>query len=569
TAEEDRPGVAVVILSHGLWARRFGADPDIAGRILTLSGERWQVIGVMPASFQLQPEADVWIPLALNESGDSRRGPVVRVIGRLKSGVTVERARSELNLIARRIEQTNPGQTPGAQVIVLPLDEKVVGNLRQALWVLLGAVGFVLLIACANVANLLLARSSARQKEMAIRAAMGAGRPRLIRQMLVESSLLSLLGGGSGLLIAVGGVRALTAISPDDLARVKESGIDGRVLGFTLAVSALTGVIAGLIPALQTSHLNLNEALKGGVRNTPGSVSGGARRTLPMLVIVELALTVVLLAGAGLLMKSFLRLRAVDPGYDPKNLLTAVIELTGSKYPDGSPQQRTFYRELLPRVEVLPGVESVSISNSLPLTPKALRTRLTIEGRPPVPDSERPFVELSDVSRDYFRTMGVRLLAGRWFTEQDDEYTPEVVVINETLARRHFPGEDPVGRRLVAGLNVVGLPPATVIGVVADMKRYGLDADGRSEVYRHCLQPSAVLSHMKLVIRTVGDPLALASAVRKAVLAVDPDQPVWNVMTMEQRLSDSVAARRFQMLLFGLFAAVALVIAAVGVYGVL
>src|SRR5215475_7305559 len=339
TAEEDRPGGdLVVVLSHGLWQRRFGADPKIVGRMLALEGEQRRVIGVMPPNFQFQDEADVWTPLAMNESEHLRRErqAIVRVVGRLKPGATVERAQAELNLIARRVEQTNPKQTQGARVTVLPLDEKIVGNLRQALWVMLGAVAFVSLIACANVANLLLARSSGRASEMAIRAALGAGRPRLIRQLLIESLLLSSLGGALGLLIAAAGVKALTAVSPDDLARVKESGIDGGALAFTMTVSVLTGVIAGLIPALQSSSVNLNGALKEGRRDAAGGVTKSARRTLSTLVIVEVALTVALLTGAGLLMKSFLRLRAVEPGYDPKNLLTAVIPLNNWKYPGGS-----------------------------------------------------------------------------------------------------------------------------------------------------------------------------------------------------------------------------------------
>jgi putative ABC transport system permease protein len=566
TAEEDRPGgPLVVVLSHGLWERRFGADPNIVGKKLTLEGNQWQVIGVMPASFQFQREADVWAPMAMNEGEHLRRerGAVVSVVGRLKPGVTVERAQSDLNLIARRIEQTDPKQAPGAQVNVLPLDEKLVGNLRLALWALLGAVAFVLLIACANVANLLLARSSGRASEMAIRAAMGAGRIRLIRQLLVESLLLSLFGGCLGLLVAVGGVRVLTAISPDNLASIKETYINGGALSFTLIVSILTGLIAGVIHALQTSQVNLNEALKEGRRDAAGSGTRGAQRTLAMLVIGELALTVALLAGAGLMMKSFLRLLAVDPGYDTKNLLTLVIQLNNWKYTGGAPQRMSFYRELLSRIGRLPGVQAAAISNSLPLAPKALRTPLTIEGRPPVPSSQKPLAELSHVSNDYFLTMGVRLLVGRWFTERDDENAPEVVVVNETLVKRHFPGEDPIGKRLVWGQQT-----AIIVGVVADMKRYGLDADARPEIYLHCFQRSAVLSHMKLVVRTFGAPLDLAPAARSAVLAIDPDQPVYNVMTMEQRLSDSIAARRFQSLLFGIFAAVALVIAAVGVYGV-
>ncbi|HEY7182828.1 MAG TPA: ABC transporter permease, partial [Blastocatellia bacterium] len=403
TPEEDRPGASsVALLSYGLWQRRFGGDPNIVGQSLTLEGESRLVIGVMPAGFQFSREAELWLPLRLNEEYELRRERMsaVNVVGRLKPGASIESAREELKLIARRIEQTNPKAFPGGRVGVTPLGERLAGDLRRPLQALFGAVAFVLLIACANVTNLLLARSSARQKEMAIRAAMGAGRWRLIRQTLTESLLLSALGGAAGLLLAVLGVKALVALSPDNLARVRESSVDGAVFGFTLAVSLLTGVVAGLIPALQTSQVNLSDALKegwGAGGNAAAPLRRGMRRAMPALVIGELALTLALLAGAGLLIKSFLRLRAVELGYDPENMLTMMVQLNSSKYPPGAPQQKAYYQELLARVKALPGVEGMAISTGLPFTEISGRAPLTIEGRPPVPDSQKPLMEMNEI----------------------------------------------------------------------------------------------------------------------------------------------------------------------------
>ena len=577
TPEEDRPGGApVALLSHGLWQRRFGGDPNVVGQSLTLEGQSRLVIGVMPAEFQFSREAELWLPIRLNAERELRRErmSVVNVVGRLKTDSSIERAREELNLIARRIEQANPKQFPGAQVRVTPLGERLVGDLRRPLQALFGAVAFVLLIACANVANLLLARSAARQKEMAIRAAMGAGRWRLIRQTLTESLLLSALGGVAGFLLAVWGVKVLVALSPDNLARVKESGpfsfVDGAVFGFTLVVSLLTGVVAGLIPALQTSQVNLSDALKEGAGNAAASLRRGARRAMPALVVGELALTLALSIGAGLLIKSFLRLRAVELGYDPENVLTMMVHLNSSKYPPGAPQQKAYYQELLARVKALPGVEWVAISTGLPFTGISGRGPLTIEGRAPVPDSQKPLMEMNEISHDYFRAMGMRLRAGRAFTERDDETAPPVAIINETLARRYFPGEDPLGKRILAGYPT----PArawTIVGVAPDLRRYGLEEEVGPEFYRPYLQETGILGFVpvKLEVRAVGDSLNLAAAVRRQALAIDPDQPVFSMRTMERRLAESIAPRRFQMMLFGVFAAVALAMATVGIYGVI
>jgi putative ABC transport system permease protein len=575
TPEEDRPGAAAVaLLSHRLWQRRFGGDPKIVGQSLAIGGESYLVIGVMPAGFQFSREAELWLPLRLNAEQELRRErmSVVNVVGRLKANSSIDRAQEELNLIARRIDQANPGfnQWPGAQVRVTPLGERLAGDLRRPLQALFGAVAFVLLIACANVANLLLARSAARQKEMAIRAAMGAGRRRLIRQTLTESLLLSALGGAAGLLLAVLGVKALVALSPNDLARVRESSVDGAVFGFTLAVSLLTGVVAGLIPALQSSQVNLSDALKEGGGNAAAPLRRGMRRAMPALVIGELALTLTLLIGAGLLIKSFLRLRAVELGYDPENVLTMMIHLSSSKYPPGAPQQKAYYQELLARVKALPGAEGVAISTGLPFTGMSGRAPLTIEGRPPVPDSQKPLIEMNEISHDYFRAMGMRLRAGRAFTERDDETAPPVAIINETLARRYFPGEDPLGKRILAGYPTP-TRAWTIVGVAPDVRRYGLEEEVRPEFYRPYLQETGILGFVpvKMEVRAVGDSLNLAAAVRRQALAIDPDQPVFNMRTMERRLAESIAPRRFQMMLFGVFAAVALALAAVGIYGVI
>jgi putative ABC transport system permease protein len=574
TPEEDRPGgPRVALLSHALWMRSFGGDPSVIGKSLTLGGESRTVIGIMPPGFRFLHngrslgEADVWLPHALDTerelNGDSTN--MIGVAGRLRPGFSIEQTQAELSLMYSRIWPKLP---PGfvLQARVTPLSEMLVGNLRRGVLTLFVAVGFVLLIACANVANLLLGRAGVRQKEMAVRAAIGAGRGRLVRQMLTESFLVSLIGGALGLLLAALGVKALVAGAPDDLAHIRLSSVDGAALGFAFLATLLTGVAAGAIPALQISRVNLNVALKEGARNTaalgrrPGQIS-------PVLVIVELALTLVLLAGAGLMIKSFLRLLSVDPGYDPKNVLTMMIPLNEAKYPQGSPQTEAFYQEALTRVKAIPGVKAVATVLGLPLTGGSWSALFTIEGRPLAPDAPQPSVEVSDVSQDYFRVMGMRLRAGRGFTEHDNENAPRVIIINETMVRRYFSGEDPIGKRILFGLK--NPSTQTIIGVAADVKRYGLEAEVHPEVYEPYHQNRQGMGFITLAVRTTGDPLNLAAAVRQQIRAIDADQPIINVMTMEQRVAESVAPRRFQMLLFGGFAAVALILAAVGAYGVI
>jgi putative ABC transport system permease protein len=561
TPEEHQPGSApVAILSHAFWQRRFGGDPAIIGQSVMLNGRSREVIGVMPPGFKFIQKADALLPLALRLPSKGELSITLkRIFGRLKPGVTSEQARSELESIARAVG-THPRWGP-LQVSVTPLGERLVGHLRRGLLVQFASVAFILLIACANVANLILARSGARQKEMAIRAAMGAGRGRLVRQMLTESLLLSMIGGVAGLLLALLGVKALAPLIPDGLSHLKESGpfllVDGAALGFTFLASLLIGVIAGIIPALQASQINLNESLKESVRGAAFSMRKGARRVSPALVVGELALTLALLAGAGLLIKSFLRARAVEPGFNPRNLLTMTIPFSAVRYTPA--QKKIFYQDLLARINSLPGVKGAAIGDLLPRANKG-----TVGGRAPLPDPKNiSILEHKRVSADYFRAMGMRLRAGRSFTEQDNENAPPVAVINETLARRDFPGEDPIGKRRG---NQQTDP--TIIGVVADVKRYGLEAEARPEIYYPIFQIADV-GNIGLVVRAAGDPLKLAHAARRQVREIDANLPVTDVMSMEQRLAESVEPRRFQTLLFGLFAALALVIATVGIYGVI
>jgi putative ABC transport system permease protein len=571
TPEEAQPGAApVVVLSYDYWRRRFGGDPSIVGQLATFGEGSRQVIGVMPQGFRFVPEqriggkADVWEPFALDKQRDAMHIIEGGVFGRLKPGVSIEQSRAELDLILRRFAHANPQMPPGFEVRVTPLAERLVGHWRLGLLTLFGSVGFVLLIACANVANLLLARASTRQKELAIRAALGAGRGRLIRQMLTESLLLSVLGGAAGLLSAWWGVKALVAFTPESLLVLKLSGIDKPALVFTFLVTLLTGVVAGLIPALQASRVDLNESLKDGARGAIFLKRNGARRVSPALVIGELALTLVVLIGAGLLIKSFARVLAVDPGYNPENLLTMVIAVGNIDDPS---QQRRFNQELRARFNALPGVQAAAYGWPLPLTDSGIisPSRLTVVGGQPVPDEQKPLAEQLYASPEYFRAMQMKLRAGQGFTELDTESTPPVTVINETLARRLFGGEDPVGRRIRSERDKTDL---TIVGVVADVKQYGMEIESQAAFYRSSLQRPPY-DWGNWVIRASGDPLKMLPSIQGEIAALKPDHRLFHVTTMEQLLADSTALRRFQTWLSGLFAGVAFVIATIGIYGVI
>jgi putative ABC transport system permease protein len=573
-AEDTSGGQTAVILSDGLWRRRFGGDPQVIGRSITVGGQSRTIVGIMPGGFHFTEDSDLWLPLALNATKElGRQGNILLdVIARLKPDATRETASADLSVILERQRQAFPKQYSGVQQIrVISLSESLVGDVRLALLVMFGAVTFVLLIACANVTNLLLARSAARRKEMAIRASIGAGRLCLVRQMLTESMLLSLLGGAAGLLAANLGVKFLIAMSPDWIHRIKESGttalIDGRVFVFTCAVVVLVTLIAGIYPALHASKVDVSDALK--AQSGTRSGQGSTPRALSALMIAELALALVLLVGSGLMIKSFLRLMAVPKGFNPDGVLTLALSPNSLKYPAESHQRGAYLQESLERVRHLPGVQSASLASALPLAPTLRITGVQIEGRPRIEPGTTPIANLNSISPDYFQTMGIKTLAGRPFDSQDGPEAPLVVIINETLARRFFPNENPIDHRLL-----IGRSSKTIVGVADDVCNRGLDHDVLPEIFLPHMQFSTRISTY-LVVRTAQDQnnpagrSALAAAIRNQVRATDPSEPVNQVVTMDERLSNSVAWRRSQMLLLGVFATVAFIIATVGIYGVI
>jgi putative ABC transport system permease protein len=576
TTVEDAPGgPPVVILSDRLWRARFGEDPQVLGRTLTLGDQIRTVVGIMPPGFRFPGEAELWDPLGLNVAQElgGQEGSGVHVLGRLKPEVTMDGALQNLSDILARQKQAFPANYSDTHVNITRLTERLVGNSRRGLLVLFGAVLFVLLIACANVANLLLARAAARQKELAIRAAVGAGRFRLLRQLLTESLLLALLGGIAGLLAANWGVKALVALSPKEIARIDESRLDGRVLGFTCLVVVLVSLAAGIFPALAASKIDLNETLKApstGWRSSTGR--GGARRMLPVLMIAELALALVLLVGAGLMIKSFLRLQAVPMGFNAESVLTLDLMPEFSDHKPGSPQYRAYYEEVLARVQALPGIQSACLTNTLPLAPPfiILRTENNpIEGRPPLKRGKQHELTFSHVSPDYFKTLGIALRDGRPFGAEDGYGAPPVAIINETLARRFLPGENPIGLRLGGR--------TTIVGLVTDTGHYGISKKANAEIYFPYLQnplPEPDLN-LKLAVRVAAsqnNPTGVANlsaSIRNQVLAVAPNEPVNQIRRLEGRLEQAFEGRRFQMLLLSVFAGLALVMATIGIYGVI
>ncbi|HZM88285.1 MAG TPA: ABC transporter permease [Blastocatellia bacterium] len=562
TDEEDQPGRDnVVILSGSLWKRRFGGDPNIIGQSLTLSSASYTVIGIMPATFQFPDrDTELWTPIAFTSRQAQQHGShYLSVIGRLKQETTIQQADIEMKSIAARLAEQYPDSNAGWSNNVFRMQEYEVRDIRSGLIFLLGAVAIVLLIACANVANLLLARSTARQKEMAIRSALGASRWRVIRQLLTESVLLALIGGGVGLLLAFWGTESLLALAPEDLPRIKDVALDGRVLGFTLVVTMITGVIFGLAPALQSSSPNLNETLKEAGRGT----TAGRHRVRNSLVIVEVALALMLLICSGLMIRSFMRLQRVDPGFNPSNGLAMSIALPGRKYPN-SDNHLAFFSQLVERTSALPGVVAAGATQSLPIQDDFL-VGFDIQGRPPVPPGEGKSTNYYAVTTDYFKAMGIQLLRGRLFTEQDNSKAPPVAIINETMAKQYFPDEDPIGQRI----HLTQGPDKfrEIVGIVGDVKQYGLAQPSPLQTYEPYLQMP--FSSLTLVVRTEGNPASLSGAIRGEVLAIDKEQPVSRIRTLDQIISGSVQQQRFLMLLLGVFAAVALILAAVGLYGVM
>ena len=567
--EEDRVGgPPVVMISDGLWQRRFGADPNLIGKTLTLSGVTATVVGIMPTGFYfLEPAADVWAPLMQNQFVNSARGVrMLSVIGRLKDGVKPEQASAELATIGRQLEAQYPDTNAGVGLRMVSMHQQVTGKFRFALLLLLGAVSLVLLIACANVANLMLVRSTARGREIAVRAALGAGRTRLMRQLLTESITLSLIGGAGGALLAAWGIDLLMALNPIPLPRYHKIGIDLSVLGFTLMASLVTGIIFGLVPALQASKQDLNLALKEGGRSAMSNAK--QHRLSNVLVVAEMAMALVLLVGAGLLMRSFVRLLDVNPGFVTENALTMQIALQGAAY--AQPQQRIAFNHLLEeKLKSLLEVKEVGIITRLPLlaTLNNVTTFISIEGRP-LPVGQRPEIDFRRASTNYFKAMGIPLLAGRLVTDEDVANNNGSVLINEAMAKRLWPGEDPVGKRVSfftnTGQNSQWL---TIVGVVGNVRHLGLDLEPRPELYNH-INTSPPTGPV-FIIRTTSDPKNLIAAVRTKVREIDRELPISNMNTMEQLVAQSVAQRRFGMVLLGLFAALALLLAGIGIYGVM
>jgi putative ABC transport system permease protein len=572
--EEDKPGETgrVLLLSQELFQRRFNADPNVVGQSMVLDGKNYTIIGVMPHAFQfpIQNEpVELWTTVALDREGkdpitDERGAHYMNVIARLKLGVSKEQAQSEMTAISARLEQQYPDKNLHRSSKVEPALDALVGNIRPALLILLGAVGCVLLIACANVANLLLARAMTRHKEMAIRSALGASRSRVVRQLLTESVLLSLAGGALGLILAIWWSDLLVALGKEDIPRALQVGMDWRVLGFTLTVSVLTGIIFGLVPALHSSKTQLTETLKEGGR---GSGEGARRNKIRgVLIVGELAIAVVLLVGAGLLIQSLWRLRQVSPGFKSQNVLTFVVGVPEVKYP--TEKQAPFYRDLVARIESLPGVSSAGAVIPLPLSGDLFSISFETEGRPEA-KGDQPSADFFAITPGYFKTLGMSQLKGREFNERDDKQAPGVVIVNQAFAGKFFPNEDPIGKRIKPGISTDEGKPVMreIVGVVGDVKNRNLSSEFRPGYFL----PSAQVpfNQMTVLVKTTNDPRSLIPAVQREVNAMDKELPVFNIKTMDDYLASSVATPRFNTTLLSVFAAVALVLTIVGLYGVM
>ncbi len=572
TAEEDRPGQGhVVILGHTLWRDHFAADPGIVGRNVLLDGQTYTVIGVMPPKFKFPDWADLWVPLAWsNEKRAVRGNHNYMVIGRLKPEVAVQQAKADLSAISARLEQQYPEDDKGWGATVLSLREQIVGDVRPALLVLLGAVAFVLLIACANVANLVLAKTLAREKEMAIRTALGASRAALLRQILAETLLLSLAGATVGLFLARFGIALIQKFLADRLPSSTEITLDAQVLAFTLFLALFAGILAGLLPAVRFTRTDINEALKQG--QSRGSSDSGGSKTRGLLVVSEVALSLVLLIGAGLMIRTLLLLGSVQPGFDPNNVLTARLTVPGAKF--SSPAaQIGFYDQVLGRVRATPGVESAGLIDSLPMDDGGSHQPVAVEGQPVVPMADQPEVDVRLISPGYLRAMRVPVLRGRDMNDADVAGRPPVVFISESMAKRFWPNENPIGKHIT--LTFFPRVVREVAGVVGDVKQDSLDQTRPVETLYWPLSQLTVPPSeawrsfgMSLAVRTSADPASAISGVTSAVRQVDPETPVVGVVTMEGLISASLSPQRFNLLLLGAFAGLALVLAAVGIYSV-
>jgi putative ABC transport system permease protein len=565
--EEDQQGRnRVIILSHGLWQSRFGGDPAIVDRAITLDGQSYTVVGVMPSGFQFFDRTNqLWTPMAFTpQQAQNRGGHSLAVIGQLRPENSLEQARTEMTAIAERLAAQYAEVNQGWNVKLTPLMEYTVRRIKPALLVLLGAVAFVLLIACANVANLLLARASNRQKEIAIRTALGAGRWRIIRQLLTESVLLSLAGGALGLLLANWGLEVLLKFVPQELPRMSDVSLDARVLAFSAAITLLTGLVFGLIPALQASRPDLHQTMKDGGR---GSTEGGRRQFVRnSLVVLEVASALVLLVGAGLMAKSFMRLQEVEIGFNPEKALSVSVALPGNKYPQEE-RQIAFFQQLLERVAALPGVQSVGATSLVPLGGDDFILNFEVDGQPPPAPDDRQNTHYYSVSPDYFEAMSIPLLRGRHFTEQDTRDSLPVAIINESMANKIFPGEDPLGKRITFDLRAEKPAWFEIVGIVGDVKHYSPERPTTLQTYEPYTQQT--FASMALVVRTTLEPGSLTAAIRRQVLELDPEQPISSISTLDQYVSSVLAQQQFSTLLFVIFAAVAMALASIGIYGVL
>jgi putative ABC transport system permease protein len=568
SADEEKIGRdQVVVVSDAFWKRRTGGDPSFVGKTITLDDKVYTVVGIMPAGFQFPGRFEIWKPLALDpeEERHGKQFRMIRLIGRLKPNVSLATAEAELNTIFARRPSEEPGApASSARIELRPLHEQLVKDVRLAIYVLLGAVAFVLLIACANVANLMLARAAARRKEIAIRAALGAGRGRIVAQLLRESVLLSLIGGALGLLVALWGVDLLVASIPADVAGsfygMAEIGINRTVLVFTLGISIATGIVFGLAPALSSAKLDLNDALKATAKTA--TTRSGLRGAF---VVSQLALALVLLIGAGLMTRSFVRLLNVKLGFNPKNVLTMRIELPRSRYQNGD-QRRQFFGQLLERAQSIRGVQSAGAISQLPLSGYSMMGRFAIEGQPDPEPGKGKAIPIGLITPGYFRTMQIPLVDGRLFDERDAEKMPEVAIVNESMAKKFWPGQNPIGKKVGALCDEHEIC-RTVVGVVGDIRHEGLGEEAQPEIYIPHRQVS--LPSMSLVVRTAGDPLMIISAMRNEVRVLDKDQPVALVQTLDEHISQSVLQPRLLTTLLSVFAGLGLVLAAVGVYAMM
>ena len=566
--EEDDPDRGrVALLSHGLWQRRFGGDPQVIGQTIALDDATHEVVGVMPEQFDYPPGTELWTPIGFTgaqRDASTRNSEFLSVIARLRDGVTLPQAQDDMRRVSSILQPQFYNFDEGWHVGVSSLTIAFVQQVRPALVVLLAAVGFVLLIACANVANLLLVRANARRKEIALRASLGAGRGRIVRQLLTESVTLSIVGAGLGLLIAVWGVELLPLVAPQNLSRFGVVEIDGTVLAFTLGAALLTGVVFGLVPSIQISKTDLHEALKEGGRGG----GGGRHTTRRVLVVAEVALALVLLVGAGLLIRSFQRVLDVDPGFSPQQTLTFRLALPRAIYPDAAQWER-FYHRAIEGIRAVPGVEAAGAISSLPMSGVGGNGSFAIEDVPIAPGAAAPHGDPRATTPGYFEAMGIPLLRGRYLTEQDREGAPLAVVVDEEMVRRYFPDVDPVGRRLTFFFDSMPGQPnwREIVGVVRRVKHSNLEADPRMQIYYP--QAQTPVASMFVALRSSVDPESTLSALAAAVHAEDPDLPLFNVRTMDQRLNASLGTRRFSMGLLAGFAAVALLMAALGIYGVI